>query len=224
MGHEIDLEGHRLRFVPSPRRCHRDLVLSGGCPAWWGCGPPAQPSALALQQPVHGGDTDGSCRTTVGRHGPHPGGIRIPFRRRKRRDGDPRRPISPTKAVSWLVRPDAHGVRLLTDLADRTVGDHGGAPDTQRGERGASGVLPAFSRSRWSLKPGARACGQPDSAPRTAAGGRRWSSIRAAVIVSDQHLATVRHQGGSRCRSQPSAQARCSAACAAWITCRRCGR
>ena len=56
-------------------RCHRDLVLSGGWPAWWGCGPPAQPSALALQQPVHGGDTDGSCRTTVGRHGPHPRGV-----------------------------------------------------------------------------------------------------------------------------------------------------
>ena len=131
-------------------RCHRDLVLSGGWPAWWGCGPPAQPSALALQQPVHGGDTDGSCRTTVGRHRPHPrGGIRIPPRRRKRRDGGPRRPISPTKAVSWLARPDAHGVRLLTDLADRTVGEHGGARRSARGawrRRSLAGIQP----QRWS--------------------------------------------------------------------------
>ena len=64
------------------------------------------------------------------------------------------------------------------------------APDAQRGERGAGGLLPAFSRSDG-RKPVSSRLGQPDSAPRTAAGGRRWSSIRAAVILSEQQLAAV---------------------------------
>ena len=171
-------------------RCHRDLVLSGGWPAWWGCGPPAQPSALALQQPVHGGDTDGSCRTTVGRHGPHPRGV-------SGYHPAAENAVTAVLAGRFLRPRPFRGLRgrMRTVFGCSPTSPIGllasmAAPDAQRGERGAGGLLPAFSRSDG-RKPVSSRLGQPDSAPRTAAGGRRWSSIRAAVILSEQQLAAV---------------------------------
>ena len=138
--------------------------------------------------------------------GLHPGGVQIPPRRRKRRDGDPRRPISPTTAVFWLARPDARGVRLLTDLRGSAASM--AAPDAQRGQRVAGGVLPAFSRSRWSLKQRVssrlRATGLSAAYCCEAAGGLPFVLGCSASVRSNSPPYDVK---AAPRRSQPSAQA-----------------
>ena len=176
MGHEIDLEGHRLRFVPVRRSRARSRCNSRSMVA----------TLMDLAERP-------SAAT-----GLHPGGVQIPPRRRKRRDGDPRRPISPTTAVFWLARPGCAWCSAA-HRPPRIGGEHGGARRSARPacrRRCLAGIQPqqmvAQAAGELALE------GNRTQRRVLLLRGRRWSSIRAGVLrLSEEQLAAVRRQGGS---------------------------
>ena len=150
MGHEIDLEGHRLRFVPSPRRYHRDLPfrrmpgLVGMRPSGAAeraraatAGPYSRSMVASLMD--HAERPSAATGLIRGVSGYHPAAENAVTAILAGRFLRPR----PFRGLRGRMRTvfgcsPTSPIEPLASMA---------APNAQRGERGAGGLLPAFSRS-----------------------------------------------------------------------------